>query len=192
MRHTRQFCGGLSTGASWLNVTFGQVAFRLSTSVSCSGNSRIIRNREGLHVRRNYLRVGDQSTSGGVVVDAIPTMSCDGVGLTYVGAKVTCPACKRVGVIVAEGPRWPGNLMGHEAALEGDKVACGCSPLPTMIASQSEMFQSFESDALVRMGFSATGGPVALELAAPKPSQGFCLSCMVAAAKNAAAMVVRG
>lgn len=143
-------------------------------------------------MKRNYLRVGDQSTSGGVVVDAIPTMSCDGVGLTYVGAKVTCPACKRVGVIVAEGPRWPGNLMGHEAALEGDKVACGCSPLPTMIASQSEMFQSFESDALVRMGFSATGGPVALELAAPKPSQGFCLSCMVAAAKNAAAMVVRG
>ncbi|QGA39275.1 PAAR domain-containing protein [Burkholderia glumae] len=152
----------------------------------------MIRNREGLHVKRNYLRVGDHSTSGGVVVDSIPTMSCQGVGLTYVGAKVTCPACKRVGVIVADGPRWPGNLMGHQAALEGDKVACGCSPLPTMIASQSEMFQSFESDALVKMGFSATGGPVALELAAPKPSEGFCLSCMVAAAKNAAAMIVRG
>ncbi|HDR9133839.1 TPA: PAAR domain-containing protein [Burkholderia vietnamiensis] len=68
-------------------------------------------------------------------------MSCEGVGLTYLGAKVTCPACKRIGVIVADGPRWPGELMGHQAALEGDKVACGCSPLPTMIASQSAMFE---------------------------------------------------
>lgn len=143
-------------------------------------------------MKRNYLRVGDHSTSGGVVVDSIPTMSCEGIGLTYVGAKVTCPACKRIGVIVADGPRWPGELMGHQVALEGDKVACGCSPLPTMIASQSAMFMSFESDALVKMGFSASGGPVALDLGTPKPSEGFCLSCMIAAAKNAAAMVVRG
>ncbi|WP_373421678.1 PAAR domain-containing protein [Burkholderia ambifaria] len=143
-------------------------------------------------MKRNYLRVGDHSTSGGVVVDSIPSTSCEGVGLTYIGAKVTCPACKRIGVIVADGPRWPGELMGHQAALEGDKVACGCSPLPTMIASQSAMFETFESDALVKMGFSATGGPVSLDLGTPKPSQGFCLSCMVAAAKNAAAMVVRG
>ncbi|RQT18224.1 PAAR domain-containing protein [Burkholderia contaminans] len=183
---------GFGREARWLNVTNGQVAFRLSTTVACSGNSRIIRNREGQHVKRNYLRVGDHSTSGGVVVDSIPTMSCEGIGLTYLGAKVTCPACKRIGVIVADGPRWPGELMGHQVALEGDKVACGCSPLPTMIASQSAMFMSFESDALVKMGFSASGGPVALDLGTPKPSEGFCLSCMIAAAKNAAAMVVRG
>nr|WP_302056444.1 PAAR domain-containing protein [Burkholderia multivorans] len=145
-----------------------------------------------MHVKRNYLRVGDHSTSGGVVVDSIPTMSCGGVGLTYVGAKVTCPACKRVGVIVAEGPRWPGNLMGHEAALEGDKVACGCNPRPTMIASQDTMYQSFESEQLLGMGFAADGSRMVLDSGMPQPSQGLCISCMLAAAKNAAAMVVRG
>ncbi|WP_269504010.1 PAAR domain-containing protein [Burkholderia sp. IMCC1007] len=143
-------------------------------------------------MKRNYLRVGDHSSTGGTVVDAIPTMSCEGVGLTFVGAKVTCPACKQIGVIVAEGPRWPGDLMGHQAALEGDKVVCGCSPRPTMIASQSDMFQSFESDVLHDMGFTAAGVQRALDTGTPQPSAGFCLSCMLAAAKNAAAMVVRG
>ncbi|HGL6719816.1 TPA: PAAR domain-containing protein [Burkholderia contaminans] len=136
--------------------------------------------------------MGDHSSAGGTVMDAIPTMSCEGVGLTYVGAKVACPTCKQIGVIVAEGPRWPGDLMGHQAALEGDKVACGCNPRPTMIASQSAMFESFESDALQSMGFAADGGRMVLDPGTPKPSEGFCLSCMLAAAKNAAAMVVRG
>jgi uncharacterized Zn-binding protein involved in type VI secretion len=143
-------------------------------------------------LKRNFLRVGDHSSSGGTVVDSIPTMSCDGVGLTFVGARVTCPTCGQVGVIVAAGPRWPGELMGRQAALEGDTVACGCRPRPAMIASQSGMYQFFESDALVKMGFSATGGPVVLDLGTPRPSEGFCLSCMIAAAKRAASMIVRG
>ncbi|WP_063901710.1 PAAR domain-containing protein [Burkholderia ubonensis] len=143
-------------------------------------------------MKRNYLRVGDHSTSGGIAQDAIPTMTCEGRGLTHVGAKVICPACKQIGVIVAKGPRWPGDLMGFEAALEGDEVACGCSPRPTMIASQDAMYQSFESHELLGMGFAADGGRMVLDSGTPQPSQGFCLSCMLAAAKNAAAMVVRG
>ncbi|WP_080335547.1 PAAR domain-containing protein [Burkholderia pseudomallei] len=143
-------------------------------------------------MKRNFLRVGDYSSSGGVVVDGIPSTTCYGRELTYIGAKVTCPACKQLGVIVAEGPRWPGEMMGHQAALEGDRVACGCSPRPSMIASQDTMYESFESHQLLGMGFAADGGRMVLDSGTPKPSQGFCLSCMLAAAKNAASMVVRG
>ncbi len=42
-------------------------------------------------MKRNYLRVGDCSTSGGRVVDGIASMTCDGIELTYVGAGVSCP-----------------------------------------------------------------------------------------------------
>ncbi|KWC67183.1 hypothetical protein WL54_03405 [Burkholderia ubonensis] len=61
-----------------------------------------------------------------------------------------------------------------------------------MIASQDTMYQSFESHELLGMGFAADGGRMVLDPGMPKPSQGFCLSCMLAAAKNAASMVVRG
>ncbi|RQZ70131.1 PAAR domain-containing protein [Burkholderia sp. Bp9004] len=143
-------------------------------------------------MKRNYLRVGDHSSTGGTVVDGIPTTECLGRQMTYVGAKVVCPACKQMGVIVANGPRWPGSMMGLQPALEGDKVACRCSPLPTMLASQASMFVSFESEALSSMGFTSSGEQMALNPGTPQPSEGFCLSCMIAAAKNAAAMIVRG
>ncbi|MBR8179882.1 PAAR domain-containing protein [Burkholderia ambifaria] len=106
-------------------------------------------------MKRNYLLVGDHSSTGGT--DGIPTTECLGREMTYVGAKFVCPACKQMGIIVANGPRWPGSMMGVQPALEGDQVACRCSPLPTMLASQESMFVSFESEAWSSMGFTSRG-----------------------------------
>ncbi|WP_186207849.1 PAAR domain-containing protein [Burkholderia gladioli] len=142
-------------------------------------------------MKRNYLRVGDCSTSGGRVVDGIASMTCDGIELTYVGAEVSCPACRQTGIIVAAGPRWADDLMGRQAALEGDEVACGCDPRPTMVASQCSMFQSFESNELRRMGFTSPGLQPAPDPELAQPSSGICFSCMLVAARCAASMIVR-
>lgn len=108
-------------------------------------------------MQRSYLKVGDKSSAGGTVIEGIPGATYDGVELTFLGAKVQCPACKSTGVIAARGPRWPGSMMGKDRALENDICACKCSPPPTMIASQTVMFESFEGDALASMGFAANG-----------------------------------
>ncbi|WGS48135.1 PAAR domain-containing protein [Paraburkholderia sp. D15] len=108
-------------------------------------------------MKRSYLKVGDQSSSGGAVTDGIPLMTHDGTNLTYLGAPIDCPICRSTGTIVARGPRWPGNLMGKQAALEGDLCACGCYPFPVMLASQSDMTMSFEARELADMGFGPDG-----------------------------------
>ncbi|MEX3982806.1 PAAR domain-containing protein [Paraburkholderia sp. EG287A] len=111
-------------------------------------------------MKRSYLKVGDKSTANGVVVEGIPFCSHAGVEITFVGAKVNCPACNSIGHIVATGPRLQMNMMGKERALEGDLCACKCDPQPKMIASQSSMFETFDSHALASMGFAPNGLPI--------------------------------
>lgn len=116
---------------------------------------------EGINcMRRSYLKVGDRSSVGGTVVEGVPNTTHHGTELTFVGAQVTCPACKSVGRIVPKGPRWPGSMMGKEPALEGDICVCKCDPPPVMIASQSTMYESFESHQLSSMGFGSSGQPL--------------------------------
>ncbi|MBN3790841.1 PAAR domain-containing protein [Burkholderia sp. Ac-20353] len=108
-------------------------------------------------MKRNHLKVGDRSSAGGTAIDGIPNCAHYGGELTFIGGQVTCPACHSTGRIAAKGPRWPAKMMGKEPALEGDICICKCSPPPTMIASQDNMFQIFEADALQSMGFSSNG-----------------------------------
>ncbi|WP_205182586.1 PAAR domain-containing protein [Burkholderia sp. LMG 13014] len=114
-------------------------------------------------MKRSYLKIGDRSSAGGTVVEGIPLMTHHGTELTFIGAAVTCPACRSTGQIVAKGPRWPGDLMGKHAALEGDVCSCKCYPPPVMIASQSDMTMSFESHELASMGFGPSGNVLADE-----------------------------
>lgn len=107
-------------------------------------------------MKRHYLRVGDKSTAGGVVTNGIATTSVMGQQLTHIGASVMCPACSSVGHIVPIGPRFPDGWMGQKVALEGDKVSCGCYPMPTMLPSQSVMFEQYDGEGLSSMGFAAT------------------------------------
>ena len=112
-------------------------------------------------MKRSYLKVGDRSSAGGTVIEGITLMTHRGIQLTFVGAKVTCPSCKSTGQIVGKGPRWPGVLMGKQAALEGDVCACDCYPSPVMLASQTNMTMNFESHELAGMGFSPNGSSLA-------------------------------
>ena len=76
------------------------------------------------------------------MLDGIPSMFHYDTPLTFLGARVSCPACKSIGRIVARGPRHPDDFMGHEPALDGDICVCKCHPAPIMISSQCDMFQS--------------------------------------------------
>lgn len=114
-------------------------------------------------MKRSYLRVGDKSSVDGTVIEGIPKCTHHGKEITYVGAQVICPACKTTGRIEAKGPRWPGTMMGKMRAMEGDTCACKCSPPPVMVASQDSMFESFDSNQLTQMGFSAEGNSLAHE-----------------------------
>lgn len=108
-------------------------------------------------VRRNYIKKGDETTSGGVVLEGIESCYHHGTELSHLHAQVFCPRCKRTGTIAPSGPRWPGTMMGKTPALEGDLCLCGCEPPPVLIASQSDMAQTFDSQALTKMGFGAAG-----------------------------------
>ncbi|CAG9204596.1 PAAR domain-containing protein [Burkholderia vietnamiensis] len=114
-------------------------------------------------MRRSYLKIGDKSSSGGIVTEGIPQTSHCGTELTFIGAQVTCPACKSVGNIVAKGPRWPGSMMGLEPALEGDVCVCECSPPPVMLPSQSDMYVTFESQQLESISYGPAGNYLATD-----------------------------
>lgn len=87
-------------------------------------------------MRRYRLRAGDRSSAGGRVLDGLTGCTLHGVPLTYVGARVECPACGKVGRIAAIGARGQEAVHGHVPALEGDQCACACDPPPTLMASQ--------------------------------------------------------
>lgn len=108
-------------------------------------------------MRRNYLKVGDVASNGATIIEGIDKVKYHGVHLTYLYAKVRCPACNTIGIIVPWGPRRRGKLMGKEPALHNDLCACKCDPKPHLIASQSGMFMTFQPQELAAMGFSSTG-----------------------------------
>ncbi|HVI41593.1 MAG TPA: PAAR domain-containing protein, partial [Anaerovoracaceae bacterium] len=111
-------------------------------------------------VARFSVRCAKAAAYGGTVIEGIPTCTHHGTELTFIGAQVICPACNSTGRIVPKGPRWPSNMMGHESALDGDICVCKCHPPPTMLPSQDDMYQSFESHHLAEQGFASNGLPL--------------------------------
>lgn len=94
----------------------------------------------GLHVaeRACILRL-DRTTAQGTVLDAIDDTWVNDRGMSCLGARVQCPACGSIGLIVANGPRSEEDGMdGKLPALEGDFCRCRCSPMPQLIASQHD------------------------------------------------------
>lgn len=122
---------------------------------------------EEADLRRNFLKKGDGSTAGAEVLEGEETCTHNGTALTFIGAKVYCHACKTVGLIAAQGPRWPHFMREKEQALEGDVCICKCQPPPIMIASQNDSFQSFEHHELAAMGFGEGVSPSRSALLAP-------------------------
>jgi PAAR motif-containing protein len=90
-------------------------------------------------MERAYIRQGDQTTAGGVVLDGLAGMEDCGRQLSYLYAKVWCPVCRTEGFIAPCGKRPDDELMGKPSALHLDICECQCEPKPRVIASQSDM-----------------------------------------------------
>ncbi|CAE6769123.1 PAAR domain-containing protein [Paraburkholderia domus] len=91
----------------------------------------------------------DRTTANGTVLDSIENVGPDERGMSYIGARVQCPACGSIGHIVANGLRAEDDAMdGKLLALEGDFCRCGCNPPPMLIASQHAGFTPHVSNHL--------------------------------------------
>ncbi|WP_433960846.1 PAAR domain-containing protein [Burkholderia pyrrocinia] len=90
--------------------------------------------------------MGDKTTAGGTVLDGEPNNTHHGVPTSYEGARIHCPACNSEGHAQKVLPYWPMSMFGKEAILDGDLCICKCNPPPTLIASQTDRFMTFESE----------------------------------------------
>ena len=87
---------------------------------------------------RAYILQHDTTTANGDVLDGLDDVFHNDRRLSYLGARVRCFACGRVGQIAPDGPRDHDDLAGARPALEGDRCLCGCAPPPRLIASQHD------------------------------------------------------
>ena len=76
-----------------------------------------------------FIRLGDKTSHGGIVVEASMMSDIGGIGIARVGDKVTCPAH---GVQVIASGDMTLIVDGKPVARHGDMVSCGA----TLIAGQ--------------------------------------------------------
>lgn len=149
-------------------------------------------------MRRNFIREGDKTTAGGVVIEGLLTDVIEGRGVAFNGALIACPACKSTGKIRNVGPRWPHTLPnGQQSALENDLCICKCKVPPKLVAGQIFSGMEFDSEQLSGMGFGPTGKPMAEAVAAQaaptsaSADSGLCLDCLLKAAAAGSSTVIR-
>ena len=97
-------------------------------------------------IDRHFITLGAATTAGGKVTSGSRFRTINAVPVAVEGDTCWCPACLAEGVIVPDGPRLDETVDGRLAALHDDLCVCKCSPPPRLIAAQTNMFQSIDSD----------------------------------------------
>jgi uncharacterized Zn-binding protein involved in type VI secretion len=95
---------------------------------------------------RYFITLGTPTTAGGKVTTANHFETIEGVPLALAGDSCWCPACDSEGVISPDGPRLGDSFEGRELALADDLCICRCSPPPRLVAAQTFMYQTIDSD----------------------------------------------
>jgi uncharacterized Zn-binding protein involved in type VI secretion len=98
------------------------------------------------------IRLGDQTSHGGVVAEGFPDFMIHGKNVAGVGHKVTCPLCPGSHVIVAGAANV--SAFGKNIALEGMQTSCGAVLIPS------------QGTATVNVSSGAAGGDSAAKGAA--------------------------
>jgi len=75
-----------------------------------------------------YITIGCPTTGGGKVISGNSMFLIDGIAISCVGDKATCPTHKVTATIVSGDPRM--DILGKLAARAGDSLSCGCKLLP--------------------------------------------------------------
>jgi uncharacterized Zn-binding protein involved in type VI secretion len=95
---------------------------------------------------RYFITLGATTTKGGKVTSGSRFRTIDAVPVAVVGDTCWCPGCRSEGVIVPDGPRLDETVDGRLIALQDDLCACKCNPPPRLVAAQTLMCQSIDSD----------------------------------------------
>lgn len=95
---------------------------------------------------RYFITLGAPTTAGGKVTSATSFDTIDDVPIALEGDTCWCPACHSEGVIRPDGPRLSDTFEGRELALANDLCICQCSPPPRLVAAQTLMYQSIDSE----------------------------------------------
>jgi uncharacterized Zn-binding protein involved in type VI secretion len=82
---------------------------------------------------RPFIRLGDSTNHGGVVISASSSRIVLGKGIARVGDTVTCPLPGHGSTVIVSGDT-NALIDGRAAARHGDQCACGA----TLIASQGQ------------------------------------------------------
>ena len=95
---------------------------------------------------RYFITLGAPTTKGGKVTSGSRFRTIDAVPVALVGDTCWCPGCRSEGVIVPDGPRLDETVDGRLLALHDDLCACKCTPPPRLVAAQTLVCQSIDSD----------------------------------------------
>jgi uncharacterized Zn-binding protein involved in type VI secretion len=86
---------------------------------------------------RPFIRLGDSTDHGGIVVSASAPDLIEGKPIARVGDTVTCPIPGHGSTVIVTGD--PGTIIaGQPAARHGDQCACGAILLASQNASGTE------------------------------------------------------
>jgi len=97
-------------------------------------------------IDRYFITLGAATTAGGKVTSGNRFRTIGELPVALEGDTCWCPACLSEGVIVPDGPRLDETVDGRQLALHDDLCACKCSPPPRLVAAQTFMCQSIDSD----------------------------------------------
>jgi uncharacterized Zn-binding protein involved in type VI secretion len=129
---------------------------------------------------RQWIVVGDLTSSSGRVITGSPFTDIDGAAVARVGDRATCPLHTGIFPIVQGDPTIV--IDGQPVALHGHHLACGCQLLSTR---QTRVF--LEDGPGETVAAVPTVAPVATTF--DKPA--VCLECLLAAASKGSPLLVR-
>lgn len=115
-------------------------------------------------MRRYNILDGDTTTArgGGAVRSSTTHSTNNGRALALIGDDVICRECGTVGKICPNGPRLRESVHGRDVALDGDLCLCDCRPSPRLINSRTDMYQTIETDEVIRQGYGSWVGAASL------------------------------
>jgi uncharacterized Zn-binding protein involved in type VI secretion len=121
-------------------------------------------------IDRYFITLGAPTTAGGKVTSGSRFETINGAPVTVEGDTCWCPTCLSEGVIRPDGPRLSESIDGRQVALQDDLCICKCSPPPRLVAAQSFMCQSIDSDWYAGQEAAAAAAVAQANAAAVKPA----------------------
>jgi len=119
---------------------------------------------------RNWIVIGDPTSSGGSVVSGSPFTDIDGIPVARVNDQATCPRHKGAYPIVDGDSTL--IVDGQPVALHGSSLACGCKVLS---AQQVRVFVDFAASAVSASASPSSTPSAAASMSAGRYDEGFVL-----------------